>query len=78
VNALAPGPVDTPGAGEKLWASDEVREALLAKVPLRRFGRPEEIANACAYLVSDASSYMTGEVLVIDGGSWLEKGMFGL
>jgi NAD(P)-dependent dehydrogenase (short-subunit alcohol dehydrogenase family) len=78
VNALAPGPVDTPGAEEKLWASGEVREALLAKVPLRRFGRPEEIADACAYLVSDASSYMTGEVLVIDGGSWLEKGMFGL
>jgi NAD(P)-dependent dehydrogenase (short-subunit alcohol dehydrogenase family) len=78
VNALAPGPVDTPGAGEKLWASGEVREALLAKVPLRRFGRPEEIADACAYLVSDASAYVTGEVLVIDGGSWLEKGMFGL
>ena len=77
VNAIAPGPVDTPGAGEKLWATDEVREALLAKVPLRRFGRPEEIAHACAYLVSDYSAYVTGEVLVADGGAWLEKGMFG-
>ncbi len=78
VNAIAPGPVDTPGAGEKLWASDEVREALVAKVPLGRFGRPEEVAHACAYLVSDYSDYVTGEVLVADGGAWLEKGMFGL
>jgi NAD(P)-dependent dehydrogenase (short-subunit alcohol dehydrogenase family) len=77
VNAIAPGPVDTPGAGEKLWASDEVRDFLLSKIPQRRFGRPEEVANACAYLVSDYADYVTGEVLVLDGGSWLEKGMFG-
>ena len=77
VNALAPGPVDTPGAAGQLWADDAVREALLAKVPLRRFGTPEEIAHACAYLVSDYAGYVTGEVLVADGGAWLEKGMFG-
>jgi NAD(P)-dependent dehydrogenase (short-subunit alcohol dehydrogenase family) len=76
VNAIAPGPVDTPGAGEKLWADEAVRDALLAKVPLRRFGTPEEVAHACAYLVSDFSAYVTGEVLVADGGAWLEKGMF--
>ena len=52
-------------------------EALLAKVPLRRFGTPEEIAHACAYLISDYAGYVTGEVLVADGGAWLEKGMFG-
>jgi NAD(P)-dependent dehydrogenase (short-subunit alcohol dehydrogenase family) len=78
VNAIAPGPVDTPGAGEKLWADEGVRDALLAKVPLRRFGTPEEVAHACAYFVSDFSAYVTGEVLVADGGAWLEKGMFGL
>jgi NAD(P)-dependent dehydrogenase (short-subunit alcohol dehydrogenase family) len=76
VNALAPGPVDTPGAAGQLWADESVREALLAKIPLRRFGTPEEIAQACAYLVSDYAAFMTGEVLVADGGAWLEKGMF--
>jgi len=77
VNALAPGPVDTPQAAEKLWPTDDVREALLAKIPLRRFGRPDEIRNAAAYLLSDYAAYINGEVLTIDGGAWLEKGMFG-
>ncbi len=76
VNAISPGLVDTEGASAQLWAAPEVREALLAKVPLRRFGEPEDIAHACAYLVSDYSGYVTGEVLVADGGAWLEKGMF--
>jgi NAD(P)-dependent dehydrogenase (short-subunit alcohol dehydrogenase family) len=77
VNALAPGPIDTPQAAEKLWPTDEIRAALLAKIPAGRFGRPEEVTNACAYLVSDYADYVTGEVLTLDGGSWLEKGMFG-
>lgn len=76
VNAVAPGPVDTPGAAAQLWADPAVRDALLAKIPLRRFGRPKEVAHACAYLVSDFSEYVTGEVLVLDGGSSLEQGMF--
>ena len=77
VNAIAPGLVDTPGAAAQLWADEWAREALLAKIPLRRFGREEEIAHACSYLVSDYSDYVTGEVLTLDGGAWLEKGMFG-
>jgi NAD(P)-dependent dehydrogenase (short-subunit alcohol dehydrogenase family) len=77
VNALAPGPIDTPQAAEKLWPTDEIRAALLAKIPAGRFGRTEEVTNACAYLVSDYADYVTGEVLTLDGGSWLEKGMFG-
>jgi NAD(P)-dependent dehydrogenase (short-subunit alcohol dehydrogenase family) len=76
VNAIAPGVVDTEQAREQLWANDDVRRTLLANVPLGRFGREEEVANACAYLVSDYSAYMTGEVLTIDGGAWLEKGKF--
>jgi NAD(P)-dependent dehydrogenase (short-subunit alcohol dehydrogenase family) len=76
VNAIAPGAVDTPQAREQLWADDDVRRTLLGNVPLGRFGREEEVANACAYLVSDYSGYMTGEVLTIDGGAWLEKGKF--
>jgi NAD(P)-dependent dehydrogenase (short-subunit alcohol dehydrogenase family) len=77
VNALAPGPVDTPQASEKLWPTDEIRDALLAKIPLRRFGRPEEVRHAAAFLLSDYAAYVTGEVLTLDGGAWLEKGMFG-
>ncbi len=77
VNAIAPGPVETEGAGSKLWATTEVREAMLRGVPRGRIGEPREIARAAAYLVSDFADYITGEVLVMDGGQWLGKGMFG-
>lgn len=76
VNAIAPGPIDTPQTRERLWPDEEIRRLLLAKVPLGRFGEPGEIADACAYLVSDYAAYVTGAVLTIDGGAWLEKGMF--
>ncbi len=76
-NAIAPGPVETEGAGSKLWATTEVREAMLRGVPRGRIGAPQEIARAAAYLVSDYADYITGEVLVMDGGQWLGKGMFG-
>ena len=76
VNAIAPGPIDTAQSRERLWADEDVRRKLVARVPLRRFGREEEVAHACAYLVSDYSGYVTGEVLTVDGGAWLEKGMF--
>jgi len=77
VNAIAPGPVETEGAGSKLWATPEVRTAMLKTVPRGRIGTPEEIAQASAYLVSDFADFITGEVLVMDGGQWLGKGMFG-
>src|SRR5437588_2401082 len=77
VNALAPGPVDTDTTRERLWPDEDVRRRLLAKVPLRRFGREQEVAHACSYLVSEFADYVTGECLTIDGGAWLEKGMFG-
>ncbi|HEV2424750.1 MAG TPA: 2,4-dienoyl-CoA reductase [Terriglobia bacterium] len=77
VNAIAPGPVETEGAGSKLWASPEIREAMLRSVPRGRIGTVEEVAQASAYLVSDYADYITGEVLVMDGGQWLGKGMFG-
>jgi len=78
VNAIAPGPVETPGAGGQLWATPEVRIAMLKTVPRGRIGTPQEIARASAYLVSDCADFITGEVLVMDGGQWLGKGMFGL
>lgn len=76
VNAVAPGPVDTPQARAHLWPEEQHRRALLAGIPLGRFGEPQEIANACAYLVSDYASYVTGAVLTIDGGAWLGGEMF--
>ncbi len=77
VNAISPGPVETEGAGSKLWGSSEAREAMLKTIPRGRIGEPKEIAHAAAYLVSDFADFITGECLVIDGGQWLGKGMFG-
>lgn len=76
VNAIAPGPVDTEETRARLWPTEELQEYVLRRVPLHRFGREEEVAHACAYLVSDFAGYITGGVLTIDGGAWLERGMF--
>lgn len=64
VNAVAPGAINTPGA-----ASNEVQEKqTVAMIPMARMGEPEDIANAVVFLASDKSSYITGQVLVVDGG----------
>jgi NAD(P)-dependent dehydrogenase (short-subunit alcohol dehydrogenase family) len=76
VNAIAPGPIDTEETRTRLWPTEELREQLLRRIPLGRFGREEEVAHACAYLVSDFAGYVTGDVLTLDGGAWLEQGMF--
>ena len=76
VNAIAPGPIDTEETRSRLWPDEDVRRALLERIPLRRFGREDEVARTCAYLVSDDAAYVTGDVLTLDGGAWLEKGMF--
>lgn len=73
VNAIAPGPVDGTGAAPALWPTEEARQRVIAQVPLGRMGRPEEIAWAAAYLVSDYAAFISGECLVIDGGHWLNK-----
>jgi len=77
VNAIAPGPIDTEETRARLWPTEEIREHLLSRIPLGRFGSEQEVAHACAFLVSDYAGYVTGDVLTIDGGAWLEKGMFG-
>ncbi|MCX6089597.1 MAG: D-threitol dehydrogenase [Candidatus Atribacteria bacterium] len=66
VNAIAPTVILTE-LGQKAWAG-EVGEAMKKKIPLRRFGYPEEVAAAALYLACDASNLVTGETLVIDGG----------
>jgi NAD(P)-dependent dehydrogenase (short-subunit alcohol dehydrogenase family) len=73
VNAIAPGPVDTEGAGAKLWASEEAAQEMSARVPLGRFATAAEIVSACTFLVSDGASYLTGDVMVVDGGYSLEQ-----
>lgn len=66
VNAIAPGTVDTPGARNAM--SDEAREYRLQRAPLGRLGSPEDIAEAVLYLGGPASSFVTGQLLTIDGG----------
>ena len=78
VNAIAPGPIDTEKTREQLWPDPEVQRAILCSIPAKRFGREDEVANACAYLVSDYSDYVSGDCLTLDGGAWLNKGIFEL
>jgi NAD(P)-dependent dehydrogenase (short-subunit alcohol dehydrogenase family) len=70
VNAIAPGIVRTEFA-RPLWEHDE--PAIAAGIPLGRLGAPEDIANAALFLVSNASSWITGHVLVVDGGILLGR-----
>ena len=68
VNALCPGPVNTPLLKE-LFAKDAERAARrLVHVPMGRFGEPEEMANAVLFLASDESSFMTASTFLVDGG----------
>ncbi len=67
VNVVAPSLTDTPMA-QNLLASPEKREASAKRYPLSRFGRPEDISQAIAFLLSDESSWITGQVIGIDGG----------
>ena len=72
-NAIAPGPFPTKGAWDRLLPEDLAEKFDMAKkVPLKRVGDHQELANLAAYLVSDFSAYVNGEVVVIDGGEWLK------
>jgi len=77
VNAVAPGPIDTPGAAKQLWNSPEAVQRITDTVPLRRWGKPSDVADAVAFLVSEHAGFITGEILTVDGGAWIGKGTFG-
>ena len=72
-NAIAPGPFPTKGAWSRLLPGDLQEKLDLAnQVPLKRAGDHQELANLAAYMVSDFSAYMNGEVVTLDGGEWLQ------
>ena len=77
VNAVAPGPIESPGAAKQLWDSPEAVQRITDMVPLKRWGKPEEVADAVAFLVAPGAGYITGEILTVDGGAWLDRGTFG-
>ena len=74
-NAIAPGPFPTDGAWSRLLPGDLVKRFdPAARIPLKRVGDHKELANLAAYLLSDYSAYINGEVVTIDGGEWLRNG----
>ncbi|MEP2668468.1 MAG: SDR family oxidoreductase [Cyclobacteriaceae bacterium] len=74
-NAIAPGPFPTEGAWSRLLPGELVKKFDPAeRIPLKRVGEHNELANLAAYLMSDFSAYINGEVVTIDGGEWLRNG----
>jgi len=76
VNAVAPGPTETELFRENNAPGSEGEQRYLSGVPMGRFGQPEEIASAIAFLMSEQSSYITGQTLFVDGGASIGKAAF--
>ena len=68
VNAVAPGTIATELAAKAVLTSEDAKARILSRTPMKRLGTPDEIADVVAYLASDASSYLTGEIITADGG----------
>ena len=68
VNAVAPGTISTELAAKAVLTSDEAKAKIMMRTPMKRLGEPTEIADTVAYLASDAASYITGEIVVVEGG----------
>ncbi len=77
VNAVAPGPIESPGAAKQLWNTPEAVQRITEGIPLKRWGKPDEVADAVTFLASDHAGFITGEILTVDGGAWLGKGPYG-
>lgn len=72
-NAIAPGPFPTKGAWDRLLPEPLKKKiSMESRIPLKRTGEHQELANLAAYLISDFGAYMNGEVVTIDGGEWLQ------
>jgi NAD(P)-dependent dehydrogenase (short-subunit alcohol dehydrogenase family) len=72
MNAIAPGPIPTEGAFSRLLPRPELEEFAKKRIPVKRFGTSEEFANLAAFLISDYSGFINGEVVTMDGGEWLQ------
>ena len=68
VNAVGPGTIATELAAKAVLTSDEARNKIMMRTPIKRLGEPGEVADVVAFLASDAASYMTGEIVMVDGG----------
>ena len=68
VNAVAPGTIATELAAQAVLTSDEAKNRILSRTPMKRLGEPAEVADVVAWLASDAASYVTGEIVTVDGG----------
>ena len=77
VNGLSPGAIRTPMNVEKLTSPDAFEDQLLRLIPYKRIGEPEDVARAAVWLASDASDYITGSTIYIDGGMCLYPGFIG-
>jgi NAD(P)-dependent dehydrogenase (short-subunit alcohol dehydrogenase family) len=76
VNCIAPGPLDSEGAAERLFPTAEIRERMLADIPARRFTTLDDVVASALFLLSDDAAHVTGETLTVDGGQALSQGMF--
>jgi NAD(P)-dependent dehydrogenase (short-subunit alcohol dehydrogenase family) len=72
MNAIAPGPIPTQGAFSRVLPRQQLEAYALERHPMHRFGTVEELANLAAFLVSDGSGYINGEVVRMDGGEFLQ------
>ena len=76
LNAIAPGPFPTEGAWSRLVPDKLIEKKFINKIPMKRYGKHEELANLATFLMSDMAPYITGENVVIDGGERLQAGQF--
>jgi NAD(P)-dependent dehydrogenase (short-subunit alcohol dehydrogenase family) len=78
VNAVAPGPIEaSPGAARQLWSTADAIQRITEMIPGRKWGTPEQVADAVTFLVAPQTTFITGETLTVDGGTWLSRGTFG-